>query len=1084
MSESVSAQIEKLRTSISGLEAQRALLGDAIVEPALAALRQQLASLEGSSTPEAAASGPALDGERRLVTILFTDIVGSTSLAEKLDPEEWKEIVSEAHRIVAEAVYRYQGTIAQLLGDGVLAFFGAPVTHEDDPVRAVRASLDIRHAMADYARKLAGHVDNWNVRIGLNSGLVVTGNVGSDRHMEYLAVGDSVNLAARLQSAAQPGQVLISGKTHSSVGHAFYCTDLGEIQIKGKTEPVHVYQVESLKPQPQPARGVAGLQSLMVGRDAELGALRKAGKAVREGAGRVALIIGEPGLGKTRLIAEWKGAGGGPEQWAVGQCLSYGEGAAYHLVVEMLRSLLGITHTAGEAEANAALTHVASDLFGESAPQITLYLAHLLSLRLEGEERRHLAELDPQTQHAQYFAAIRRLVLALAARAPLALILEDVQWADASSTDLLINLLALITEAPILFCFTARPERDVPGWRLVSAARQMAEAYRLEIILRPLSQVESAELVSNLLEIESLREQDRRLILLKSEGNPFFVEQVVSMLIDQGILVKKDDAWMARGEIRDIDIPESLQALLLARIDRLVGELKRTLRVASVIGRQFSFKVLEYVFGELREGAQGIVLENYLGALGDSGLLWRLSSLPELEYLFRHALVQEAAYRATLKADRRILHRAVGQAIEMLLPQRLEEFSSMLAFHYERGEDWVRAMHWLAHAADRAFGRMALAEAMDLHRRALAVLQHLPPDPLTEFEQRYGLARCMMMTGAAREETLAEYERSLPLAPDAGRQAEVHFRIGELFHIYTSSDLDTAESHYARAIDLLGENRRTEQYCTATAYLGYLYRYRGQPERATETLERALRLANDLGSARIGARTLYFLSGAYLDLGREEEALSAGLRGLELAESLGNLELVGMAHSFLTDVYLQRAFEGEGAPDEALPHIDEMRRHGREYGVSPLAGFGAANFALYCELKGESEAALEAWKEGMRVWSAAGASRRAVYCCANCGRLLLEKGQTSAAERFFAQARELGGPENPALAELWIGLAYAGAGQEAQAVARLESAFSSELSAGRRGVWTEMIRTEPELAKQRSLPGVAALLERFQAMQA
>lgn len=1026
---------------------------------------------------------PTLEGARKSVTILFADIVGSTSLAEKFDPEDWKEIVNDAHRIVSRAVDAYGGTIAQLLGDGVLAFFGAPVTHEDDPIRAIRAALDIQSGMEEYGRKLEGRVDNWKMRIGLNTGLVVTGTVGSDSHMEYLAIGDSVNIAARLQSAARPGSILISQSTYRPAAHAAICVDLGEIEVKGKMEPVRAYEVERLAPRPESPRGLPGLHSAMLGRNAELDELQRATRRVRAGTGGVALIVGEPGLGKSRLVAEWKSKAAGQVHWAEGQSLSYGQGAAYHLVTELLRSLLEINPGAEESESNERLQQFTGELFGELAPEISLHLAQLLWPNLEGEAASSLQELDPQTLRSHYVAALRRLLLAYAARDPLILILEDVHWADPSSTDLLIGLLPLVNEAPILFCLTTRPDSDTPGWKLVAAAREAAGDQRVDITLVPLSQSDRRQLVSNLLDVESLPEAVRSRILAKTEGNPFFVEEVVRMLIDRGGIARKEGAWVARDGIAEIDIPDSLQALLLARIDRLVDELKRTLRVASVIGRQFSFGILERVLGNLHEGAQGRKLENDLEALGDSGLVRQLPNLEELEYLFRHALVQEAAYQATLKSDRRILHRAVGEAIEFLFPKRIEK-SALLAFHYERGEDWTRALQWSQRAADHAFAQMALPEATDLNRHALAALLRLPKDPQAEFELRFKLARCMMMTGVPREETLPEFERALALTPDSQRQAEVHFRIGELFHIYTSSDLDLAESHYNEALRLLGDEEPTELYCTVLGYLGYLYRYQRKTARAAELLERALGLALKLGATRISARVLYFLSGAYLDLGHQEESLSAGLRGLGLAERLGDLELIGMAHSFLADIYLQRASSGEGSVENALPHIQEMRRHGREYGVSPLAGFGAAGLAEYYQLKGDRDAAFEAWKEGARVWSAAGALRRAIYCRANEGRLLLEKGETEQALRVFSQAQEAGGTENSSYADLWIGLAYAGAGQETQAVARLESAFSSEGSSERRIDWLNMIQTDPDLSKERSLTGISALLERVQAQQA
>lgn len=547
-----------------------------------------------------------LSGERKVVTALFADVVGSTSLAEQLDPEDWTSIMNRAFDRISPLIYRYEGTIARLLGDAVLAFFGAPVAHEDDPVRAVRAALEMLEVIREYAAEVKSQYGiEFAMRIGLNTGPVVVGDVGSDLKFEYTAMGDAVNLAARMQSAAQPMTVLIAENTYRFVAPVFECEDLGLIEVKGKADPVRVYAVQAAKAQPGRLRGLAGLESPMVGRDTELGALKQLSATTCAGLGRAAVIIGEPGLGKSRLISEWKAAMQAvetPTLWVEGRCLSYGQGLAYHLLLDVLRSLLNIPATSAEPETHAALRKLTDDLFGDHALEVFPYLGHLLSLQLEGAALERVKLLDPQALQAQYLAALRQLFRTLAAQRPLFLILDDTHWADPSSTDLLIKLLPLISESPILFCFVTRPDRDAYGWKLVSAARESLGASLTELNLTPLSDADSRRLVSNLLEIESLPEHIRTLILKKAEGNPFFVEEVIRMLIDRGAIQKQGNGWVAGKEIGNIEIPDNLQGLLLARIDRLPEDVKRTLRVASVIaviGRQFSVRVLEQVLARL-----------------------------------------------------------------------------------------------------------------------------------------------------------------------------------------------------------------------------------------------------------------------------------------------------------------------------------------------------------------------------------------------------------------------------------------------------------------------------------------------------
>jgi len=552
-----------------------------------------------------------LAGERRVVTVLFADVVGSTTLASQLGAETWMSIMNGALDRITPAIYRYEGTVARLVGDGLWAFFGAPVAHEDDPVRAVSAALDLVAVVQEYAGEVRRrHGIDFAMRACLNTGPVVVGPAGDDMRYEYTAMGATVNLAARLKFAAEPMSVLITEDTHRFVGPLFHTRDLGPIDVKGVAGPVRVYRVESARARPGRVRGLdaAGLQSPMVGRDAELAILLQLCEAVRAGLGRVALIVGEPGLGKTRLIAEWKtamtGQAGGQPTWVEGHCLSYGQGLAYHLLRDLLRSTLGVPLMAGEAETHAALSSLAQDLFGAEAGEVCPYLAHLLSLKLDEDAGEQVRHLDPEALRAQVLGALRRLFQGLAARRPLVLVIEDLHWADPSSIDLLVRLLPLASTEPLLLCLVTRPDRDSPGWRLVTAARELLGSSLTEINLQALSESDSRRLVANLLEIEALSDKTRSLILKKAEGNPFFVEEVIRMLIDRGSVVRNERGWVVASHVDAIDIPDNLQGLLLARIDRLPEEVKHTLRVAAVIGRQFPVRVLEQVLGD-EEGAHG-----------------------------------------------------------------------------------------------------------------------------------------------------------------------------------------------------------------------------------------------------------------------------------------------------------------------------------------------------------------------------------------------------------------------------------------------------------------------------------------------
>jgi class 3 adenylate cyclase len=542
-----------------------------------------------------------MTGERKPVTALFADVVGSTTLAEQMDPEDWTQILNEAFELMSQAVFRYEGTIAQLQGDAMLAFFGAPVAHEDDATRAILAALDMIEVIDEFARQLEqAHGIDFRIRAGINTGPVVVGNVGTDLRYEYTALGDAVNVAARMQTAAEPGTVMVTASTYRLAEAAFDADDLGEIEVKGKTEPVHAYRVLRRREAPGSRRGLAavGLESPMIGRDRALKTLRALVPIVRAGRGRIAFVVGEPGIGKSRLLAELKRSeldpDAGPLTWLEGRCVSYGRNVPYHLLIDLVRTMLGVPLNAPEADARRLLDDELARRLGQEAADTAPYLAHLLTLPLRAEEADR-ATLDPITLQGRYAASIHRLVRRAAEVTPVVLVCEDIHWADAASVEVLRQVLPIAAQYRVLFLGVLRAESDSGGWTLLGQAREIFGDAMTEVRLEPLTETESRDLVAHLLEIESLPDEVRNAILARAEGNPFFVEEVVRMLIERGVIERTDRRWVAIAGASTVEIPETLHGLLLARIDQLPESAKRSLRVASVIGRQFPVRVLDSV---------------------------------------------------------------------------------------------------------------------------------------------------------------------------------------------------------------------------------------------------------------------------------------------------------------------------------------------------------------------------------------------------------------------------------------------------------------------------------------------------------
>jgi len=546
--------------------------------------------------------------EQRTITCLLVDVVGSTRLVQLLGTETWTEVINRAFDRITQVIYRYEGSLARLLGDSLLAFFGAPVAHEDDPQRAVQAGLEIIAAIRSYSQDLKqSRAIDFAMRVCINTGPVVIGPLADDLTYDYTADAGTINLTSRIKFSGQPMHLLVTENTYRFISPYFDCLPREAIEVKGMASRLQVYQVLSARAVQGRARGFADLASPMVGRDKELATLMLSCEAVQAGLGRAVVVLGEPGMGKTRLIQEWQdavgrrfsGDDGTPlgRQWLTGRCVSYKQGLAYQLVNDLLKNMIGVGNSSSEPETRAALQSYLQRLFGEKSMDIYPYLGHMLMLKLEGEALHRSQIPDPQALQMQHLLAMEQLLQANMQRNPLILVLEDLHWADAASTELLIRLLPMVSRGPILFCLVSRLERESTGWRLVNAAREQLGDSLTEINLHNLSERDSRSLVSNLLAIENLPEKVRKLILHKAEGNPLFMEEVIRMLIDRQAIVFQKNTWVAKHAISDRDIPDNLQGLLLARIDRLPPEARYTLLVASVVGRNFPVKVLSQVMG-------------------------------------------------------------------------------------------------------------------------------------------------------------------------------------------------------------------------------------------------------------------------------------------------------------------------------------------------------------------------------------------------------------------------------------------------------------------------------------------------------
>jgi class 3 adenylate cyclase/tetratricopeptide (TPR) repeat protein len=712
-----------------------------------------------------------VERERRIVTILFCDVKGSTALGAERDPEEVMEIMNGALDLLIEPVYRYEGTLARLMGDAILAFFGAPLAHEDDPERACLAALAMQARVAQYAQELkrTRGVEQFAVRVGINTGLVVVGEVGSDLRVEYTAMGDAINVASRLENAAAPGTILISETTGRMVQHAIALEALGGLALKGKSEPVNVYRVLGRKTTPGSARGIAGLAAPLVGRAHELNVLQEHLDSLLRGQGGMVTLVGEAGLGKSRLIAEARKQYAGPGesgiqtlQWLEGRCLSYETQTPNAPFIDLLNRWFELGPGGTDLEKYDRLCAQIQRVLPGRADEVAPFIATLLGIELIGEPLERVRYMMPPMLRGQVSMNLMALVGAYAASKPTVLVLDDVHWSDASSLELIGALSSLVSRVPLLLVLLQRPNKTDPAWQLhESLAVQLGPTHYTTIELQPLDEHAARELVASLLEIEDLPPAVRQLILDRAEGNPFYVEEVIRSLLDQKLVVSREDPaggrphWYATREIARIAIPDTLAGVITARLDRLDEEAKHTAQTASVIGRTFSFDVLADVFDTPQ------ALEPSLDTLQSRELVRRGAEKLARDYLFKHALTQETAYNTLLKSKRTALHKRVGETLERLEPQNVDD----IARHFTQANETERALPYLIAAGERAVRGFALKEAIDYFTHAVQVAG--PGHNLNLMRRTYeGLGNALAFAG--------QLERALDVYREMFEAGEAH----------------------------------------------------------------------------------------------------------------------------------------------------------------------------------------------------------------------------------------------------------------------------------------------------------------------
>jgi class 3 adenylate cyclase/tetratricopeptide (TPR) repeat protein len=822
----------------------------------------------------------ALEGERKQVTVLFADLKDSTELIRGLDPEAAQQLLDPAIHRMMDAVHRYEGTVNQVLGDGIMALFGAPIAHEDHALRACYAALAMQtamHAYTDDVRRTRGL--ELRMRVGLNAGAVVVRAIGNDLHMDYSAVGETTHLAARMEQLATPGTIRLSAATLRLVEGLVQVTALGPVPVKGLAEPVEVFELTGASQlrrrlQAAAARGLTPF----VGRQHELAALHRALTQAQAGHGQVVALVGEAGVGKSRLVHEVVHSHR-TQGWRVleSASVSYGKATPYFPVIDLLKRYCQIDD--GDAARTIRARVTGQVLTLDETLQDTLpALLVLLDVLPDDSPFGHL---DPSQRRQRTLEALRRVLLRESQVQPLLLVFEDLHWIDSETQALLDRLIESLPTARLLLLVNYRPEYQ-HGWG--------SKTYYTQVRLDPLPPASTDEFLQALLGNDPSLEPLKRLLIERTEGNPFFLEESVRTLVETGVVMGEPGAYRLAQALPTIHVPATVQAVLAARIDRLPPEEKWLLQTAAVIGHEVPLPLL--AIADMPEE----VLHRSLAHVQATEFLYETRLFPECEYTFKHALTYEVAYGSLLLERRRALHARIVEALEALAGDRGTEQVERLAHHALRGEVWDKALAYCRQAGEKAMARSAYREAVGDFEQALGALLHLPETRDTRaqaIDLRLVLHNALLPSG--------DFGRILAYLREAEALAEAlddPQRLGQVsrflsLYFYYKGAYDQAITAGERALALAMTSGEVGLHALAKQYLGIAYEAQGDYRRAIDYLRQTVVSLEGVRPHEHGWQLILppvisrgMLVRCYAELGRFAEGRALGEEMLRMAEAV------------------------------------------------------------------------------------------------------------------------------------------------------------------------------------------------------
>jgi class 3 adenylate cyclase/tetratricopeptide (TPR) repeat protein len=852
-----------------------------------------------------------MNSERKHVTVLFSDMSGYTAMTERLDPEEVKGIMSDIFGKITAIIKSYDGFIERFIGDAVMAVFGVPKAHEDDPIRAIRAALEIHTAVEIISPQFEAKIGHpLTMHTGINTGLVVTGEVDIEKGTHGLT-GDAINLASRMEGLAQSGEILVGESTFQLSKQNFKYQIMKPVQVKGKTDPVSVYKVLSVLDQQAVTQQMQGVQANLIGRETEMSLLIDAVENLKQGKGSIITIVGHAGTGKSRLTRELK-ARIKPDkvQWREGHAYPYTQNMPFYPLTNLLTHAFQIREGDKPDQIKEKVETGVQELLWDK-PEAKKYLGSLFSLSYAEIEK-----MSPEFWRKQLHLSVQQLLEALSSRGPTVILFEDLHWADGSFIDLLHLLLENI-QRPVLFLCVYRPSFNLFPEGTPSS---LTCPYH-EIKLQDLSWDHTQAMLQSLLHSQLLPDELRYFIKSKAEGNPFYLEEVVNSLIETKVLKSDNGVWELTQNLNLADVPPTIQGVLTARLDRLESEAKRILQEASVIGRAFFYKVLTRVT-ELAKPVDECLL-----GLESLDLIRARSREPDLEYIFKHALTQEVVYNGLLKKERQEIHERIGLAIEQLFQDRLPEFYENLAFHFKNGKTFSKAVDYLVKSGEKSLNRFALEESHHYFKEAFDIIQRRKKRTNIENEKLVDLLNRWGLVFYYRGATL-EFENLLFSQKEIVKTIDDKNSIG-LFH----------------------------------AWQGMSLWLNGKMHQSYACLQKAKKIGEEIGNSLVVGYASTWLSWVCGEMGRFAEGVENGKEAHRIAQNIKTnpylhfKSLAGIGYNYF--------WSGKAADSQTI--VESLFDYGDRYGDTRCLVLAYQNEGFMYTSAGKLQEAIRVLKKGVEV---------------------------------------------------------------------------------------------------------------------